>query len=227
MKTHRQGLVKAGCLIILLGLCLGIYVAAPGFFSDIWQLLKRGELLEIAAYIGSYGKWAVVFAFLLTVVANAIGFPPAMIFSASCTLIFGLVPGILLAWVAETVGAVISFIFFRTFLRDSAEKLIQKNEQLQKWDAQSEKNGFRVMLIARIIPYFPAAALNALGALSKMSLWDYTWASFIGKFPATAIEAMIGHDTVTMQSNSYRLILVIVVSVLLYVAFWWWERKNR
>lgn len=108
--------------MLLVGLCFLMYLAAPQFFSDIWNLLKRGELMEIAAYIGSYGEWAVLFAFLLTVVANAIGFPPAMIFSASCTLIFGVVPGILLAWVAETVGAIISFLFFRTFC-----EIVRKN----------------------------------------------------------------------------------------------------
>ena len=202
-------------------------MAVPDFFHDIWQLLKRGELVEIAAYIASYGEWAVAFAFLLTVIFNAIGFPPAMIFSASCTLIFGIVPGILLAWVAETVGAVISFFFFRTFLRDGAEQLIAKNQKLKEWDEKSRTNGFRVMLIARLIPYFPAAALNALGALSRMSLWDYTVSSFIGKFPATAIEALIGHDAVTMGDHMDRLLIVVGISVALYVAFWWWDRKKQ
>ena len=226
MKAHAQGLVKVGlllCIVLLLG---AAYVAVPDFFHDIWQLLKRGELVEIAAYIASYGEWAVVFAFLLTVIFNAIGFPPAMIFSASCTLIFGIVPGILLAWVAETVGAVISFLFFRTFLRDGAEQLIAKNQKLKEWDEKSRTNGFRVMLIARLIPYFPAAALNALGALSRMSLWDYTVSSFIGKFPATAIEALIGHDAVTMGDHMDRLLIVVGISVALYVVFWWWDRKS-
>lgn len=227
MKIHAQGLVKVGlllCIILLLG---AAYLAVPSFFENIWQLVKRGELLDIATYIASYGEWAVVFAFLLTVVFNAIGFPPAMIFSASCTLIFGIVPGILLAWVAETVGAVISFLFFRTFLRDSAEQLIAKNKKLKDWDEKSKTSGFRVMLIARLIPYFPAAALNALGALSQMGLWDYTVASFIGKFPATAIEALIGHDAVTMGDHMDRLLIVVGISVALYVTFWWWDRKRR
>lgn len=227
MKAHAQGLVKLGLLLCILLLMGAAYWGAPDFFQNIWQLLRRGELVEIAAYIASYGEWAVVFAFLLTVIFNAIGFPPAMIFSASCTLIFGIVPGILLAWVAETVGAVISFLFFRTFLRDSAEQLIAKNSKLKEWDEKSESSGFRVMLIARLIPYFPAAALNALGALSRMSLWDYTASSFIGKFPATAIEALIGHDAVTMGDHMDRLLIVVGISVALYVAFWWWERKRQ
>lgn len=83
------------------------------------------------------------------------------------------------------------------------------------------------MMIARVIPYFPAAALNAFGALSKMSFRDYILASFIGKFPATALEALIGHDTVTIHQNPLRLGVVIGISILLYAIFFIWDRRNR
>lgn len=166
MKNHRQLLVKMALALAVIFFFGGFYLASPGTFNDIWHLLQRGEILEIAAYIHSFGQWAVVSAFLLTAVMNAVGFPPAMIFSTACTLIFGIVPGILLAWAAETVGAGISFLFFRTFLREAAEKLISGNRKLQEWDEKSRSEGFRIMMIARVIPYFPAAALNAFGALS-------------------------------------------------------------
>ena len=227
MKRHGQGMVKVLLSLSVVLLLGGFYLAYPGIFNEIWTLLRHGEILEVAEYVRSFGKWAALFAFVLTAVMNAVGFPPAMIFSSACTLIFGIVPGILLAWTAETVGAGISFLFFRTFLRNSAEELIKKNKKLAEWDEKSRTNGFRVMLIARIIPYFPAAALNAFGALSKMSFRDYMLASFIGKFPATAIEALIGHDTVTIQQNPMRLGIVIGISILLYAAFFIWDRRNR
>ena len=116
MKEHSQLAAKGTLVLAVVFLFGGFYLADPGAFYEIWYLLKRGEVLEIAAYIHSFGKGAAVFAFVLTAVMNAVGFPPAMIFSTACTLIFGIVPGILLAWAAETVGAGISFIFFRTFL---------------------------------------------------------------------------------------------------------------
>lgn len=227
MKQFSPGAVKAALILMVVLLIGGFYLAEPQAFYDIWALLKRGEILEIADYIRSYGRGAAVFAFVLTAVMNAVGFPPAMIFSTACTLIFGIVPGIMLAWVAETVGAGISFIFFRTFLRDTAEKLIAGNKRIREWDEKSRVQGFRVMLIARVIPYFPAAALNAFGALSRMSFRDYILASFIGKFPATAIEALIGHDTVTIHQNPMRLGVVIAISILLYVVFFIWDRRNR
>ena len=81
------------------------------------------------------------------------------------------------------------------------------------------------MLIARMVPYFPSILLNALGALSAMSMKDYVISSFIGKFPSTGIEAIIGHDTITRQEDPTRLIVVIVLAVLLIVGAWLYERQ--
>lgn len=162
MKEHSQLAAKGALVLAVVFFFGGFYLADPGAFYEIWHLLKRGEVLEIAAYIHSFGKGAAVFAFVLTAVMNAVGFPPAMIFSTACTLIFGIVPGILLAWAAETVGAGISFIFFRTFLRDSAEKLISGNRKLKEWDEKSRKDGFRVMLIAPGDSLFPGGSTECL-----------------------------------------------------------------
>ena len=90
MKEHSQLAAKGALVLAVVFLFGSFYLADPGAFYEIWYLLKRGEVLEIAAYIHSFGKGAVVFAFVLTAVMNAVGFPPAMIFSTACTLIFGL-----------------------------------------------------------------------------------------------------------------------------------------
>ena len=153
---------------------------------------------QTADYIKSFGPWAMFFSFCLVLVVNAIGFPPAIIFSAANALIFGIVPGIILSWLAETVGVTLSFLLMRFLFRDAAEGVIAKHASLKKIDSFSGKNGFKVMLIARTVPYFPSGILNALGAVSQISLFDYVLSSLIGKFPSTALEAMIGHDAMTM-----------------------------
>ena len=118
-----------------------------------------------------------------------------------------------------------SFLLLRFFFRDAAEKIIAKHKTLASIDKYSGKRGFTVMLIARMVPYFPSVLLNALGALSAMSLRDYVISSFVGKFPSTGIEAIIGHDTITHQEDPTRLIVVIVFAVLLIVGAWWYERR--
>ena len=216
--------IIAALLIVLLFVVIDFL--DPEFFPYLGRSLMQGDILETTDYIRGKGDAAIVFAFFLTLFVNALGFPPAIIFSTANTLIFGIVWGIVLSCVAETVGVTISFLLLRFFFRDAAEKIIAKSSFLKNIDDYSGKNGFAVMLVARMVPYVPSALLNAVGALSALSLNKYVVASFIGKFPSTGIEAIIGHDTVTHEEDPTRLIVVCVLAVLLIAGAYLWQRKT-
>ena len=222
-KSMRMVKVAAALAIVLLFLI--IHLADPAFLPHLWGLLSRGDIQETAAYIASFGEWAVLFSFLLTLFVNALGFPPAIIFSTANTLIFGIFWGIFLSVTAETVGGLLSFVLLRFFFRDAAEKIINKHPTLSNLDKYSGKRGFAVMLVARMVPYFPSILLNALGALSAMSMRDYVIASFVGKFPSTGIEAIIGHDTLTLQEDPTRRIVVCIFAVVLIAGAWIYEKR--
>ena len=226
MKIKKSmGLVKAGAALAIVLLFVAIHLINPAFLPHIAGLLARGDIQETAAYIASFGPWAVAFSFLLTLFVNALGFPPAIIFSTANTLIFGIVWGIILSVVAETVGVAFSFLLLRFFFREAAEKIISRNKALANIDKYSGEHGFVVMLIARMVPYFPSIMLNAIGALSAMRFTDYVLASFVGKFPSTGIEAIIGHDAITQQEDPTRLIVVVVFAIVLIAGAWWYEKK--
>ena len=218
--------VKIVAAILIVALFGVIHLAAPEFLPEVYELLKRGDIVETANYIASYGSLAVVFSFLLTLFVNAIGFPPAIIFSTANTLIFGIIPGIVLSVVAETVGVTISFQLLRFFFRDSARKIIAKSKKLSSIDKYSSKNGFKVMLIARMVPYIPSGILNAAGALSSLSLRDYFLASLVGKFPSTSIEAIIGHDAILQEEGYWRIIISVILAIVLIVWAWRYGYKH-
>lgn len=219
--------IKVGAVA---GLCLlfGIvYVLDQAFWGELWDVCLSGDMHRIAAYINSFGAWAMVFSFFLVLCVNAIGFPPAMIFSAANALIFGIVPGIALAWIAETAGCAMSFVLLRFLFRDAAEDVISKHKSLQKIDDFSGGRGFRIMLIARVIPYLPSGLLNALGAVSRLSFRDFTIAALIGKLPSTAIEAMIGHDAVTAGENPHRLVFSLILAAVMILGFIIYEKRQK
>ena len=224
-KKFSLAWVKAGAVAAILLQFAIIHLADPTFLPRLLAMLSHGDIQETAAYIQSFGSWAIFFSFWLTLCVNAIGFPPAIIFSTANTLIFGIIPGIVLSCVAETVGVTISFLLLRFFFREAAEKIIRKNKTLSNLDKYSGKRGFVVMLIARMVPYFPSGLLNAIGALSAISLTDYVLASFIGKFPSTGIEAIIGHDAITRQEDPTRMIIVIIVAIILIAGAWYYEKN--
>ena len=214
-----MGILKIGAAAAIVLLFVIIHLIDPNFLPDLFAMLASGDISATVEYIRSFGDWAIVFAFLLTLFTNTLGFPPAVIFSTANVILFGIVPGIVLACVAETVGATIAFILIRFYFRESAEKAIAKSPFLSKIDQYSGTKGFIVMLIGRMIPYLPSALLNAVGALSSIKLREYVIASFVGKFPSTGIEAIIGHDLIMKQEDHTRLITVIIAAgILIYAA---------
>lgn len=222
---NKENKVKIAILVIFIAVLGLIYILNPNFYSEFWHVATSGNMQETVDYINSFGAWAIIFSFLLDVLINALGFLPSIFVSTANGLLFGIVPGIIVSWLAETAGVIISFVLMRTILRSSAEKIIAKSKYLKKADDFSGKNGFKVMLILRAMPYFPSGILTALGAVSRISLKDYALANLIGKFPSTSLEVVIGHDVVNYQQNLDRLMIVIVLVCIIYGAIWYYQRR--
>ena len=216
----KERYIQLGLLGALVALGVLVHILVPGFYDDMWELVISGDVNRMAEVLQSYGPWAMVISFVLDVLINALGFLPSIFFSTANGLLFGVVPGIIISWLAETVGVVLSFMIMRYILRDTAHKVIEKSEFLLKVDDFSGKNGLAVMLFARTIPYFPSGVITALGAISQISLRDYIIANLIGKFPSTALEVIVGHDAVLLQDNLGRLTVVIVAATVVYFLLW-------
>ena len=212
--------VVAVLLVALFGL---INFFAQDFFTNTFKLTVSGNVNGLVEYLRSFGPWAMVVSFFLDVLINAGSIFPSIFLSTANGLIFGLPLGILISWLAETVGVVISFLLMRFFFRSTAEKLIAKSNSLKHIDEASGKHGLEWMAFARALPYFPSGILTAIGAVSSISVRDYIIANLIGKFPSTALEVVIGHDLVNYKEHSERLAVLVIVVVVIF----WGYKKYR
>ena len=231
LKPSGEGWVQLIAGIGFIVLLIVINIVDPTFYPTMWHLATSGSMEEVAEYIQSFGPMAMVVSMVLDIFVNAVGFLPSIFISTANGLVFGLWLGIIISWLAETIGVVISFYIMRYFLRDTADKLIAKSTVLMKVDDFSGKNGFVVMLFARSLPYFPSGVITALGAISKIKPRDYILANLIGKFPSTALEVAIGTDIVNFQENMGRLGIIVIVAGIVYFILWkvyknYMDKKN-
>ena len=226
LRVKSEGTVKLVALVLLVLLFAGFRLFFPEVWARLWHVMASGNMQETIDYIRSFGGWAMAFSFCLDVLVNALGFLPSIFISTANGVLFGIVPGVIVSWLAETVGVILSFFLMRTILRDSAEKLIQKSPYLKRLDDFSGEKGFQMMLVARTIPYFPSGILTALGAVSRISAKDYMLSNLIGKFPSTALEVIVGHDAVRFQENLDRLACVVVGATIVYAAVWYFQKKR-
>lgn len=224
--TNKQLYIKLLFALMLILFSLAIHIVNPEFYPQIWHLATSGDLDNTVGFLRSFGVWAILVSIFIDILINALGFLPSIFISTANGVLFGVFTGIIISWLAETIGVIISFLILRYFLRDSAEKIIRQSNYLQKVDEFSGKNGFKVMLLARTLPYFPSGILTALGAVSSISVKHYILANFVGKFPSTALEVIIGHDLVTYQENMARLALFVVLVTLVYGGIWYYNRRR-
>ena len=216
--------VVAVLLVALFGL---IHFFAQDFFTNTFKLAVSGNVNGLVEYLRSFGSWVIVVSFFLDVLINAGSIFPSIFLSTANGLIFGLPLGILISWLAETVGVVISFLLMRFFFRSTAEKLIAKSNSLKHIDEASGKHGLEWMAFARALPYFPSGILTAVGAVSSISVRDYVIANLIGKFPSTALEVVIGHDLVNYKEHSERLAILVILVVLIFWGYKKYRNKNQ
>ena len=122
-RPQGMGILKLGAALAIILLFVIIHLIAPQFLPSLFTLLASGDIPATVEYIHTFGDGAVLFAFLLTLFTNALGFPPAVIFSTANVILFGIVPGIILSCVAETVGVTVAFVLMRFYFRDTCPPL--------------------------------------------------------------------------------------------------------
>jgi len=109
---------------------------------------------------------------------------PATPFNAAGAFIFGKVTGTACNILGATLGATLSFILGRYFLRAFAKGLLRG--KLGELDRKAEKHGFSLVFYLRIV-WFPFIVLNYGAGATRIRFGDYFWATFFGTLPAIVI----------------------------------------
>ena len=216
-------------LYCLAALCLGlslIYFLNPAPWEKIAQLLLSGDLAAIIDYIRSFGTYAMLVSIMIVIFINVVAVVPNIFLLAANGIIFGIIPGTIISWLAESIGVIISFFIMRYFGQDGATALIRRSNMLKKVDDYSGKNGFKIMIIARSIPFIPSGLITALAAISEIHARDYILATLLGKFPSALIEVSIGHDLASYHDHMLRLTFFVLIAIGVYAAYIWQQKKG-
>lgn len=129
----------------------------------------------------------VVVSILLNGVIAIAGVLPSAFLTALNVQLLGFGPGVAVSIVGEAVGAVVSFMLYRTALHRYASPDGKRLRRLRK--AEGVEAWFLVLGL-RLLPFVPSGLVTLSAAFSRMSLPSFAVASTIGKVPALLIEAL-------------------------------------
>jgi uncharacterized membrane protein YdjX (TVP38/TMEM64 family) len=98
-------------------------------------------------------------------------------------LIFGPIQGTVYSAIGATLGATAAFLVGRYAARGVVEGLLSKNPKLRLIDDGVRTQGWRMLMITRLVPLFPFNAQNYVYGLTQISLGTYVLVSFLCMLP--------------------------------------------
>jgi uncharacterized membrane protein YdjX (TVP38/TMEM64 family) len=149
-----------------------------------WFLQLQGQIESLGA-IGP-----VVFA--LAYVVLTVLLVPGSALTLGAGAIFGLWLGAITVIIGANLGALCSFLLARSFLRERVARWAEANPKFTALDRAIEREGFKMVLLARLSPVFPFTLLNYFLGLTRIRIGSYIVANLIGMLPGTFLYIYLG-----------------------------------
>lgn len=176
-----------GSLLPLVLIGSGAIVLLGGFrYFHVQELLRRS--LDWVAGLGPTG----VIAFVVIYILACVFMLPGSVLTLGAGAVFGVVKGAAICSVAATLGATAAFLVGRYLARNRVARWIEGNERFRAIDEAVGREGWKIVGLTRLSPVFPFNLLNYAYGITKVSLRDYFFASWIGMLPGTLMYVYLG-----------------------------------
>jgi uncharacterized membrane protein YdjX (TVP38/TMEM64 family) len=154
-----------------------------------WAGVARNQTI-LNSWVAEH-PWLSPCLFVAIYIASVtLSLPQAGLLTMIGGLLFGTVPGGMLAVFGATVGAIMLFLIARSAFGEPMAR--RGGAALGKLRQELSRNGFSYLLAVRLIPVVPFWLVNLAAALCGMRLSQFVAATLIGILPTTFITASIG-----------------------------------
>lgn len=173
-------------LKLVLAAVAAVAAVAAAVYFDVQELLRSA-----LGWIDGLGP-AGAAVFVVVYVVACVFFIPGSILTLGAGVVFGVVKGSVLVSVASTLGATAAFLVGRYLARGWVARKIEGNAKFKAVDEAVAREGWKIVGLTRLSPVFPFNLLNYAYGLTRVSLRDYFFASWIGMLPGTVMYVYLG-----------------------------------
>lgn len=163
-----------------------------------------------------YNNMAIAISLLISVAIALSGVIPSVFVTGANILFFGPINGFLISLLGETIGGYITFKIYRLGFKKKAEFISGKYKLLDTLVNSDGKRAGMLIFEGRLIPFIPAGFVTLAASLSNVGGMRFTIATFLGKIPSIALEALVSYDIINISENYIRLGITLVALLLLW-----------
>lgn len=146
---------------------------------------------------------------------------PGVTFAIVAGVLFGPVWGTLACWLAVTLGACLSFLAGRCFLKDALKPRLAKNSYLNRllFAGAGQKDVF-LLAITRLVPLFPYNLQNFAYGITDIRFLPYALYSALFMLPGTAAYTVGAAGVASPERRGpYLMVAGVLLAVVLTLSF--------
>ncbi|WP_290612566.1 TVP38/TMEM64 family protein [Arsukibacterium sp. UBA3155] len=180
-KNSRKALLGMAGSVVFVAVVLGLLV----YFG------VHTEVLKLLEWFKQQGAWAPLL-FILIMATVVVLLLPGALFTIGAGFVFGVLQGSVYVVLGTTLGATIAFLLARYTFGQRARQFIMARAKLQLVNEELSKNDWKIVLLTRLIPFFPSKISNYFFGLTQFSLRGYIVGSLLGFIPFTVHNVYLG-----------------------------------
>jgi len=168
-----------------------IVICTAGGFSLTHVGAVEARVLAALEWTQGLGLWGPV-AFALLYIPVCVTCFPDLLPNAAAGALWGIGWGAATVSIGRLLGATITFALVRTVARGWQERKMAGDPRFAALSQAIAREGFKIVLLARLCPIFPVNVLNYALGLTPVSLRAYATATLLGLLPRTAVVCYAG-----------------------------------
>ncbi len=162
------------------------------------------QVLRLLAWLDAQGAWASLL-FILIMAVVVVLLLPGVLFTTGAGFVFGVVEGTLYVVAGTTLGAVIAFLIARHLFGERAARFVRQHARLKLVSEELTPQGWKIVMLTRLVPFFPFKLSNYFFGLTAFSLRGFTGGTFLGVIPFSLNNVYLGSiaaDVATLGTRS-------------------------
>ena len=196
--------------------------------TGLTDYLSLDNLARLRDYVEGFGPLAPL-VFIIGYAVATVAFLPGTPLTLLAGLAFGPVIGSVYVVAGATMGLTLAFLVARYAARELVTSWIEENERIKRLDTEVGHQGWRILLITRLVPVLPFNLQNYAYRLTRILLVTYVLVSAICIVPGTVVYNVV--YTPLTSGNLTRTFIYLGVAAIFFVILSfvpsWYRRRSR
>lgn len=149
------------------------------------------QVLSLLSWVEAQGAWAPML-FILIMAAVVVLLLPGVLFTTGAGFVFGVVEGTVYVVLGTTLGAMLAFLIARHLFGERATRFVLGHAKLRFVSEELAPQGWKIVMLTRLVPFFPFKLSNYFFGLTPFSLRGFTAGTSLGIVPFTLHNVYLG-----------------------------------